>query len=185
VTWYSTTGTTAAAAVAEGGTKPTSTIAYTANTGTVTKLAHVVEVTDETLQDFPAFMSVLQQDMAAGLYKAENDELLNAAVGTAHKFAGLLNTTGILTLARTTETDPDIIAAGFDSLRVGSSFANPDGIVMHPTTWGIIRRMKDSTGQYLLAGTKLPQVDPQTAARWIAAGLVVEIASKPKGRAAR
>jgi hypothetical protein len=43
VTWYSSTGTTAAAAVAEGGTKPTSTIAYTPNVGTVTKLAHVVE----------------------------------------------------------------------------------------------------------------------------------------------
>jgi Phage capsid family len=91
VTWCSTTGTTAAAAVAEGGTKPTSTIAYTPNTGTVIKLAHVLEVTDETLQDFLSFLGLLQQDTANGLYKAENAELLNATVTGAHKFAGLLN----------------------------------------------------------------------------------------------
>ncbi len=89
--------------------------------------------------------------MTAGLYKTENSELLNATVTGAHKFPGLLNTTGILTLARTTETDLDAVAEGFDALRVGTSFATPDGIIMHPTTWGIVRRSKDSTGQYLLA----------------------------------
>lgn len=154
VTWYSTTGTTAAAPVAEGGTKPTSTIAYTANVGTVTKLAHVAEVTDETLQDFPAFMGVLTQDMSAGLFKAENNELLNATVVGGSKFAGLLNTSGILTRARTTETDLDAVATAFDDLRVGSAFAEPDGMIMHPTTWGIIRRSKDSQNRYML------QADP-------------------------
>lgn len=154
VTWYSTTGTAAAAAVAEGGTKPTSTIAYTAQTGTVTKLAHVVEITDETLQDFPSFMSVLSLDMLAGLVKAENAELLTATVTGARKFAGLLNVSGILTAAvpgTPTQTDRlDSISAAFDALRTGASFAEPDGIIMHPTDWGTVRRNKDSQNRYLL-----------------------------------
>ena len=58
--------------VAEGGTKPTSTIAYTAQTGTVTKIAHVSEVTDETLPGLPCLLVSLTADMSAGLYKAEN-----------------------------------------------------------------------------------------------------------------
>lgn len=162
VTWYSTTGTAAAAAVAEGGTKPTSTLSYTSQLGTVTKLAHVVEVTDETLEDFPAFMSVLSQDMTDGLIKAENDELLNATVTGAHKFPGLLNASGVLVgtpvPGTPTQTDRlDAIGAAIDGLRVGSSYTEPDGIIMHPTTWGVIRRNKDTTNQYLLS-------DPGTAA---------------------
>lgn len=44
VEWFSTAGTTAAAPVAEGAAKPTSTIAYPAQTTSATKLAHVAEV---------------------------------------------------------------------------------------------------------------------------------------------
>jgi HK97 family phage major capsid protein len=157
VEWFSTTGTTAAAAVAEGAAKPTSTIAYPAQTTSATKLAHVAEVTDETLRDFPAFMGVLETDMTAGLIKAENDELLNAAVAGAHKWPGLLAASGILTQAKGAESDLDTISMAFDALRVGASFVEPDGLAIHPTTWGIIRRLKDSQGRYYL--TPDPTVD--------------------------
>lgn len=160
VTWYSTTGTTAAAAVAEGGTKPTSSISYTANTTSVTKIAHVAEATDETLSDFPAFMGVLQQDMVDGLIIAENAELLTATVTGAHTFPGLLNVTGIQTFAKTTESNLDAISIVIDMLRVGSSYTVPDGIIMHPTTWGVIRRGKDSQNRYLLAPDPGQNVDP-------------------------
>lgn len=150
VTWYTTTGTAAAAAVAEGGTKPTSTIAYTAVTGTVTKIAHVAEVTDETLSDFPAFLSTLTQDMTDGLIKAENAELLNATVAGASKFAGLLNTSGILTRAKGADTYFDAISGALDDLRVGTSFTQADGMVMHPTTWGLLRKQKDSNNAYYI-----------------------------------
>lgn len=161
VTWYSTTGAAAAAAaVAEGGTKPTSTIAYTANTTAVTKIAHVAEVTDETLNDFPAFIGVLEQDMVDGLILAENTEMLNATVTGAHNFPGLLNVSGIQTFARTTETNLDAVSIVVDMLRTGTSFTEPDGIVMHPTTWGVIRRGKDSQNRYLLAPDPGLSIDP-------------------------
>ncbi len=161
VTWYSTTGTTAADAVAEGGVKPTSTISYTPNTTSVTKLAHVAEVTDETLSDWSGFLAVLESDMVDGLIKAENIELLTATVAGAHYFPGLLNTSGILVgtavPATAAQTDRlDAIGAAMDALRTGASFAEPDGIIMHPADWGTIKRNKDSQNRYLLS-------DPGTA----------------------
>jgi HK97 family phage major capsid protein len=152
VEWFTTTGTTAAAAVAEGGTKPTSTIAYTPQTTSATKLAHVAEVTDETLMDFSSFLSMLEADMVAGLFKAENAELLTASVTGAHKWPGLLNTTGILTRAKDSEPNNlDVISEGFDDLRNGTAYTDPDGIVMHPTDWGNLRRLKDGNDRYYLA----------------------------------
>jgi HK97 family phage major capsid protein len=148
VEWFSTTGTTAAAAVAEGGAKPQSHIAYAAQTTAATKIAHYVEATDETFQDFGGFLSVLEADMIAGLILAENNELLNATFAGASKFPGLLNTTGILTLAAAADTNLDAISKAFDSLRIGTSYTEPDGIVMHPTTWGSITRAKDTQGRY-------------------------------------
>lgn len=159
VEWFSTTGTTAAAAVAEGGAKPQSHIAYTPSTTSATKIAHYVSATDESFQDFPTFMGVLQTDMVGGLIKAENDELLNASTGGAHKWNGLLNTSGILTRAKGGDTSLDAISKAFDDLRAGTSFAGPDGIVLNPATWGNIRRLKDSNGRYYLNADPLKEQD--------------------------
>jgi HK97 family phage major capsid protein len=158
VEWFTTTGTTAAAAVAEGGAKPQSHIAYTAQITSATKIAHYVEATDETFADFSGFLSVLEQDMVNGLILAENNELLNATVAGASKFPGLLNASGLLTQARGTDTNLDAISKAFDALRLGSTYAEPDGIVMHPTDWGSIRRAKDTNGRYYI------QPDPTTGA---------------------
>lgn len=72
VDYYTTSGTAAAAAVAEGATKPASTIAYTARSAPVVKIAHTLTVTNEVLADFPGFLQVVQQDMIAGLTVWDN-----------------------------------------------------------------------------------------------------------------
>ncbi len=150
VEWFRISGTTAAGPVAEAATKPLSHIAATAVTTKATKLAHYVEVSDEVLSDFPSFLSVLQGDLSAGLINAENAELLSAVVGTASQWPGMLNTSGILTRPRGTDTALDAIDRAFDDLRNGAAFAEPDGIAMHPSTYGAIRRAKDTQGRYLL-----------------------------------
>jgi HK97 family phage major capsid protein len=150
VEWFSTTGTAAAAAVAEGGAKPQSHIAYTPQVTSATKIAHYVEATDESFADFSGFLSVLEQDMVNGLIVAENNELLNATVAGASKFPGLLNISGILTQPKAADTALDAISKSFDALRNGTSFLEPDGIVMHPTDWGNIRRSKDAQNRYYI-----------------------------------
>jgi HK97 family phage major capsid protein len=96
--------------------------------------------------------------MVNGLILAENNELLNATVAGASKFPGLLNASGLLTQARGTDTNLDAISKAFDALRLGSTYAEPDGLVMHPTDWGSIRRAKDTNGRYYI------QPDPTTGA---------------------
>lgn len=146
--FYQTAGTTAAGPVAEAGTKPSSTIAYTPVTVNATKLAHVVEVTDETLQDMPSFSQYLSMDMVAGVMNAE---LLSAAGTGASRWPGLLNQTGILTRAKATETySLDVIEEAVDDLRVGTSFTEPTDIVLHPSTWGTLRRTKDVQNRYIV-----------------------------------
>jgi HK97 family phage major capsid protein len=178
VEWFTTTGTTAAAAVAEGGAKPQSHIAYTPQITSATKIAHYVEATDETFADFSGFLSLLEQDMVNGLILAENNELLNATVAGASKFPGLLNASGLLTQARGTDTNLDAISKAMDALRLGSTYAEPDGLIMHPTDWGSIRRAKDTNGRYYI------QPDPTTGAAPNIWGVPVVLTSQiPQGTA--
>lgn len=142
----------AATAVAEGAQKPEATASYSAVSVSATKIATYKAVTDEALNDYPAFAQILQTRLTLDVIDAENAELLSATKTGAHNFAGLLNTTGILTRAKATEPNNiDLLSEAFDDLRLGASYTEPDGIVMHPTDWGNLRRAKDGNGRYYLA----------------------------------
>lgn len=158
IRYYVTTGTATAAAVAEGGLKPESSITYTPVDVEATKIAHRIRVTDEALVDIPAFVAVLQQDMVAGVIEAENAALLAATVVGAQTFPGLLNVTGIQTRVKGLDTVLDALEQALLDLRIGGSYIEPDGMVLHPTDWSRIRRVKDADGRYLVG------VDPTVAA---------------------
>lgn len=81
----------AAAGVAEGATKPTSTNSVTRYTEEVGKVAALSRVTDELIADAPAFWSLVQQRLAQGVIRKEEVELL-AGVGMPG-VNGLLNRT--------------------------------------------------------------------------------------------
>ncbi|NLA34985.1 MAG: phage major capsid protein, partial [Actinobacteria bacterium] len=66
----------AAAGVAEGATKPTSTNSVTRYTEEVGKVAALSRVTDELIADAPAFWSLVQQRLAQGVIRKEEVELL-------------------------------------------------------------------------------------------------------------
>jgi HK97 family phage major capsid protein len=36
-------------------------------------------------------------------------------------------------------------------LRAGSAYTQPDGLIMNPATWGLLRRLKDSNNRYYFA----------------------------------
>lgn len=181
VVFYTTTGTAAADAVAEGAIKPESDINYTPTEGRATKIAHRARATDEALKDIPSFAAVLQQDMVAGVIEAENRELLSAVVGGAHMFPGLLNVAGIGTVTRdsaVSESIPDAIERATLEPRIGGSYVAPDGLVMNPTDWSAIRRTKDSDGRYIVT------VDPTTPGAMTLWGLNVVLTTQiPAGTA--
>lgn len=153
VEFYITTGTANAAAVAEGGVKPTSNLSFTKGTAYAVKIAHVVEATQEAVEDFQPFLSLINSDMVGGVIAAENTQILNGS-GVAPNMLGLLNVSGVLTRATGTDTNLDALEQAMLDLRTGARFAEPDGIVMHPAAYSKTRRIKDSQGNYI-AGNPL------------------------------
>jgi HK97 family phage major capsid protein len=152
VDYYVLSGSTSAAAVAEGATKPESTVSATLRTLPMTKIATWARATSEVLADFPSFMSVLQADLAAGLVLQESAQILNGS-GVAPNMLGILGTSGLLTQVTAASTDPLIaLATAATALRNGSSYVDPTGIVMHPTDLSKIRTLKASGSGEFIAG---------------------------------
>ncbi|MFN2489299.1 MAG: phage major capsid protein [Actinomycetota bacterium] len=79
---------------------------------------------------------------------AENSQLLVGS-GVAPNLTGLLNTSGILTRARGADSNLDAVLKAKADLRVGASFTEPDGLVIHPTNLATIQLAKDSQGRYI------------------------------------
>jgi HK97 family phage major capsid protein len=139
------------AITAEGATKPDVTLNFVANTITAQKIACTFGLSWETTMDFPQIMGYAQGEVMKQLIDAENSALLNGTSG----IVGFTQTAGILTLAYTTGAYLDTFSQGIENLRTGSSLAEADIIVMHPGTFGAVKRQKDSQNRYLL------QPDPQ------------------------
>ena len=157
----STTG--VATVVARGGTKPTIVPNLQTLILTARKVAAILAIPDETIQDFQGFVTYLQNELIRAITAAENDEVLNAD-GTGEHLLGLLNVSGILTRDAAADLVADPTATGIDSLemaitdlRVGPAFTEADVIVLHPTTWSKLRRVKDSQKRYIV------DVDPTSA----------------------
>lgn len=170
VEYYTTTGTAAAAAVAEGAVKPASSFTHARKTATAVKLAHRVQVTDELLSDFPSFRSLLMSDMVAGVIAKENDQLLNGD-GSGANMTGMLATSGIQTRARSTETNLDCLELAITDLRSSGRFVEPDAIVMHPANFSATRRLKDSQNRFLA-------VDPLATTRNTVWGVPVVVTTQ-------
>jgi HK97 family phage major capsid protein len=142
-----TSETNAAAAVAEGGTKPESALAFAERTANVRKIATVLPVTDELFDDAPAMQAYLQGRLTVFLQMAEENALLNGS-GVAPNIQGVLNNPGILTQARATDTAPDAFYKAATKVAT-TSFLDVSAFVMHPVDWQNIRLLKDTTNQYL------------------------------------
>lgn len=174
-----TTAATAAAAVAEGGTKPLSDYAVSQTTVGMTKIAHRIEVTEEVINDYGDFLAVLQGDLVAGLLHAENDALLNFdATRSPETFSRLLHVTGTLTAAPGTgESALDALENGFNALRTGARFVEPDGVVVHPNDFSAIRKIKTTHNQYIFG-------DPVSAGPNTVWGVPVKLTTQcPQGTA--
>ena len=121
-----------------------------------TKIAATVTTTLEAWQDTEKygegqFSQWLPVELTRSLINEESSVLLNAVSGTGNAtFNGILQTSGTLTRAQGSDSPLDCLAKSFVDLRVGSAFADPDLVLMHPATLGALRRAKDAEGRYIL-----------------------------------
>jgi HK97 family phage major capsid protein len=146
-----TSNTNAAAATAEGDLKPESTIVFNQVDEPVRKIATFLPISDEMLEDASQLRSYLDGRLRLFVQHAEEANLLSGN-GTAPNLRGLLNRTGIQTVAKGAGGNVlDLIYTGITNIRNNANI-EPDGVVMHPTNWAAIRTQKDGNGQYYGGG---------------------------------
>lgn len=143
---------------AEEGEKPEATLSTTTANTPVRKIAVVLKVTEEMWADFPMLRDYVNTRLTFMVQAKEEQQLLNGA-GTGNELTGILNTSGIQTQAcgSISVTNPvvDSIHKAMTKIRTAASSVGgyePDGIVMHPTDYQIIRLSKDGQNQYFGGG---------------------------------
>lgn len=141
-----TTTTNAVATVAEGGSKPQSTLAFTERTVSVRKIAGTMKITDETLDDEPLIRSYVENRLRLFLQLAEESQLLTGD-NNAPNLNGLLTVAGN-TQAKGADPTPDAVYKAMDQIRV-DTFLEPSGVVMHPLDWEDIRLLRTADGVYI------------------------------------
>jgi HK97 family phage major capsid protein len=163
-----TTFTNAAAAVAEAGLKPESTLVFAAATSAVQKIAHWIPVTEEMLEDFAQTQSIIDARLTLGVQLVEEDELLNGS-GVAPHLLGLM-TLPNLTAAQAAAGDSNADAIFKEITKIATTaFIQPDGFVINPANWQTIQLTKNAAGNYLGSG---PWAPAQPATLWGLPGAV-------------
>lgn len=147
---------TAEATTTSDGAKPEATIAFEKVTAAVKTIAHWVPATRRALSDVAQLRTLIDSQLRYGLdLRLENQVVAGDGVG--ENITGILNTSGILTQAKGTDTEVDAIHKAITQIRLG--FLEPNGVALHPNDWQSIRLSKDADGNYLygppaLAGTE-------------------------------
>jgi HK97 family phage major capsid protein len=140
--------TNAAAEVAEAvdqatGTKPESTFAFDIVQSPVQTIAHWVAVTRRALSDAAQMSDLIDGQLRLGIDLRLEAEILNGN-GTAPNLRGLLNTSGIGTQAKASDSGMVAILKALDVVR--AAFMEPNAIVMNPADWQAIRLVRDDSG---------------------------------------
>lgn len=145
-----TTNTNAADVVGEGSDKPESALAFTEETSNVYKIATILPVSEEQIEDVPQAQAVINNRLALMLQLAEEVHLLTG--DGSSDIDGFLHISGVQTQAKSTDPTPTAIYKAMNVIRSGGStpgYAEPDGVVMHPNDWVDIATLQDGVGRYV------------------------------------
>jgi HK97 family phage major capsid protein len=139
------TAVSGAAGVAELGVKPESALGYTETVEPIKKIATVLPVSDELLEDAASIQGYLNQRLLLFVRVEEERQLLRGA-GT-NELVGLMNASrGINVYSKAAGDDNVVALTKVIANTAGSSFVQPDAIVLHPSNWLSIRLLRDGVG---------------------------------------
>ncbi len=140
----------AAAATAEGDEKPEAALEFDEVDEPVRKVAVFLPVSDELLEDAPALQAYINARLGLFVRQEEEDQILNGR-GHGVNLTGLLNripagNRGVTSTA-TAASAIDHVYAAISKAR--QSYLEPDGIVIHPSSWEMMRLLKDGDENYI------------------------------------
>jgi HK97 family phage major capsid protein len=118
-----------ASAVSEGSAKPEITIGFQQADAPIRKIAAWVPVTEEAMMDAPTLRGYIDTRLAYLLALREEQQLLNGS-GTAPQIKGILQQTGLLSQAFSTDV-PQTIALAIAQIETAD--ASADAVAMNPT----------------------------------------------------
>lgn len=142
-----TTRTHAAAEAAEGAAFAESTFVFTQRSVGVVKITDSLPVTDEQLEDVALIESYANSRLGYGVRQRLDTQAMTGN-GTAPNMRGILNTSGIQTLARGTDPQMDALYKAMVRIRtIGRAL--PTHHVIHPLDWQDIRLTRTADGIYI------------------------------------
>ena len=144
------TATSGAAGVAEGATKPASDFAYSTVDEPVRKIATSLTTSDEILDDVSSVQVFLNSRLTLFVRIEEERQLLRG--GGTNELVGIIGRSGVNTYSRGTADDNAVAIGKVIANTRGSSFLEPDTVVMHPNNWLATRLLTDGNGQFYGGG---------------------------------
>lgn len=142
-----TTFTNAAAETTEGEAKPEAALALTERTSTVRKIAVLLPVTDEQLEDVDRITAYLNNRLPFMVGQRLAGQILTGD-GNAPNLRGILNTSGIQTQAKGADPTPDAVFKAMTLIRTTGQ-AEPDAVVFNPLDWQDVRLLRTVDGIYI------------------------------------
>jgi HK97 family phage major capsid protein len=141
------TATSGAAGVAEGGAKPESALGFTTTDEPIKKIATILPVSEEMLEDAPAIQSYINGRLQLFVRIEEERQLVRGTSG-GNEVQGLLTSRNVPVYAGGTAVGnrAEQLFKAMNGLR-GSAFVEPEFIIMNPTDYEAIRLLKDTNGQ--------------------------------------
>jgi HK97 family phage major capsid protein len=133
--------------VAEGGLKPESALGLTTADEPIKKIATILPVSEEMLEDAPAIQSYINGRLSLFVRIEEERQLLRGTSG-GNEVQGLLTSRGIPVYNGGTAAGnrAEQLFKGMNSMR-GSALLEPEWTIMNPADWEAIRLLKDNNGQ--------------------------------------
>lgn len=146
-----TVATNAAAAVAEGGAKPASTLTLARVNQALSKIATIIDVPDEVLEDLDQARSYIDGRLTLFIQLEEEDQILYGD-GTGANMTGIFSTSGTQTETATASTDNfQALYRAITKVRT-IAFLEPDGIAINPTDYQFLRLAQDGNQQFYGGG---------------------------------
>ena len=147
------TFTNANAARAEGAALGNSALGYTQISVTVQAIGGYLPVTNEQLADVPGIRGLIDGRLMYMQAQTEENEVLTGS-GSGNHLVGFLGAGVTLnTQALGNDPRPDAVLKAMTQVRFNTGsiagYAEPSGIIFHPTDWQNIRLTKDTIGNYL------------------------------------
>jgi len=125
------------------GTKPEASLAFEIVQATAKNIAHWVPSTRRALADAGQLRTIVDAQLRYGLeYRLEGQVV--SGDGAGENLKGILNTSGILTQAKGSDSIADAIHKAITKIRLG--FLEPNGVALHPNDWEVVRLSRDDSG---------------------------------------